>query len=257
MHLLRDTIRALVSEAINRPGDPGKKKPERFEMNKFKALPKLSDMIEYADMRLDVLGLGTARTVFRLTGTRVLKLANNLTKGVGQNKAEVTVAANPVTAGIVTRIFEHDPKFRWVISEIVRPLNSEQEFQELTAIPWEEFSDHIQPNGARYSYWEPEGEEKAFIDSVRVLVKDLKLEWGDVAVFKHWGKSPDGRVVLLDYGYTESVRDRHYSNSTKDIPTGGETPEDVNWNEPPAQQVGVPRGHKMSKAMADLSKSLR
>jgi hypothetical protein len=255
--LLRETIAALVAEAINRPGAPGQKKPERFELNAFKALPRLVDMIEYADARLECLGFGTARTVFRLTGTRVLKLANNQTKGVAQNKAEVDVANDATTAGVVTRIFEHDPKYRWVISEVVRPMNDEDDFQQLTGIPWVEFADHIKPQGPTMSYWEPEGEYKQFIDAARRVLNAKHLEWADVAVVKHWGKSPDGRAVLLDYGYTEEVASNFYSGDTRAKAHAAK----VDWNEPPAGdevEIGPnSRLHRLPPKMADLSKRLR
>lgn len=45
----------------------------------------------------------------------------------------------------------------------------------------------------------------------RELIEVLKLiEPGDVGVLEHWGKTADGRIVLLDYGYDETTRLAHY-----------------------------------------------
>ena len=40
-----------------------------------------------------------------------------------------------------------------------------------------------------------------------------RLKLGDLTVLDHWGKTPDGRVVILDYGFTEDVAEKHYSKS--------------------------------------------
>ena len=35
---------------------------------------------------------------------------------------------------------------------------------------------------------------------------------GDLKEIDHWGKTPDGRCVLLDYGFTQDVFKSHYSD---------------------------------------------
>jgi hypothetical protein len=49
------------------------------------------------------------------------------------------------------------------------------------------------------------------------MTKQGNLLPADIDSINHWGKTPDGRCVLLDYGYTEDVHKSHYSNRvTKD-----------------------------------------
>jgi len=42
---------------------------------------------------------------------------------------------------------------------------------------------------------------------------DLGLDNGDSTDLRHWGKTEDGRAVLLDYGLTEEVMGKHYYNT--------------------------------------------
>jgi len=49
-----------------------------------------------------------------------------------------------------------------------------------------------------------------FVRLVMELVDEFGLILGDVGVVGHWGKTADGRVVLLDYGFTKEVLDRYY-----------------------------------------------
>jgi len=263
MRLLRDTLRALVLEAINHPGEPGQKKSARFEFNEFKKLPKLVSMIEYADSRLEYLGQGSARTVFRFTGTKVLKLANTLTKGVSQNKAEVDIYTNPKTASITTKIFDYDPKFRWLVSEIVRPFTDEDDFGQIAGVSWRAFEEML------YQRRMPEGWDDVDPEILRLMhaaltLGNVGLVEGDLTVLKHWGKTADGRVVVLDYGYTEKVQQSYGNGRYEDEDMEEEKPEKVDWNEPvkDAEELGVRSGgmrppvHKLPPKMAALIKNL-
>lgn len=44
------------------------------------------------------------------------------------------------------------------------------------------------------------------------LMKTRGLAIGDLWVYDHYGKTADGRVVLLDYGLTDEVWDMHYAS---------------------------------------------
>ena len=54
--------------------------------------------------------------------------------------------------------------------------------------------------------------ESPFLGSVLHGLKSTKsnLVTADLTLIDHWGKTPDQRVVLLDYGYTEDVYAAHY-----------------------------------------------
>lgn len=51
-----------------------------------------------------------------------------------------------------------------------------------------------------------------FLDKLLSVKEANELEEADLTSIGHWGKTADGRVVILDYGYTTNVRQTHYGN---------------------------------------------
>lgn len=100
-----------------------------------------NQMVTYAKKNLQLLGEGSARIVFLLSNRYVLKIARPgaTQKGVAQNKSEVDVYTNPKVRPIVTAVYDSDKQYKWIVSEIVRPLYSQQEFEQMTGISWEIF----------------------------------------------------------------------------------------------------------------------
>jgi hypothetical protein len=47
--------------------------------------------------------------------------------------------------------------------------------------------------------------------AVRHLQNELGLDFSDLTRMNHWGGGTDGRLVLLDYGFTVEVADKFYS----------------------------------------------
>lgn len=48
-------------------------------------------------------------------------------------------------------------------------------------------------------------------EAIEYAQEELDLAEGDTEVFEHWGKTPDGRVVFLDYGLSEGIFAKHYA----------------------------------------------
>jgi hypothetical protein len=48
-----------------------------------------------------------------------------------------------------------------------------------------------------------------FVDKIADLVHNNDLNTGDI-VSDHFGKTADGRIVLIDYGFTEDVAEEFY-----------------------------------------------
>lgn len=200
----------------------------KFDLKKFKSLEAINLMVRYADTFLEQLGKGSSRMAFLYSSKYALKIAIN-EKGLAQNEAEVDVATNPKSKLVIAKIYSADPEYKWVISDLVKPIKSEKEFESLTGTQWEDFLD------ALYFAIHGEGEEKknsAFTDAVIATAKTNKLLTGDLKSIEHWGKTPSGRAVLLDYGFTRGVADVHYkkepeehiTSNEKTIVPGGETP---------------------------------
>lgn len=230
-----------------------------FRFDEFKSIePEVDEpemwaqerRVEYAKKHLKRLGRGGSRIAFLLSNRFVLKLADpgNYNFGKEQNQVEVDVFTNPKIGPIVTKVFDSDPKYNWIVAELVRPLKSGHEFDELTGMSFgvltkimavlsmtpirtqedaeEAFRDRIEDHKIsleKIKGLEPHRQEMLSAQ-VRSLMRDdekmlasLKnpivlpvlnlMTYGrinnsDLSRIEHWGKTPDGRVVILDYGYT-------------------------------------------------------
>lgn len=199
----------------------------KFDFEEFKSLPGEAIMQAYAMNYLEPLGQGSSRIAFVLTPKKVLKIARN-EKGVAQNKAELEVYTDPATANTATKIYETDDMGRWIISDLVRPITNIKEFELITGVPWQEFVEDLTATVsafARKSGLQLRASAPKFTQSVITMAEKgkNKLKLADLTVLDHWGKTPDGKAVLLDYGFTEEVAVKHYPKQAQprdDVPTG-------------------------------------
>lgn len=183
---------------------------DRFDMKKFKSLPGSDQMIVYANKFLQKLGEGSSRIAFLMSGKYALKIALNQ-KGLSQNEAELDVCTNPASKAVVAKIYDFDDKHRWLISDLVREISNEAEFKSLTGVRWTE----------EFCVWTSHGIRMKKVpenlpDDMEIVRSTIKMAIannllpGDITKLEHWGKTTDGRVVLLDYGFTEDVYQSHY-----------------------------------------------
>lgn len=179
---------------------------EGFDIRFFKSIGNPTQQLTYAWENLPQLGKGSARTVFRIGNRQVLKVGVG-SKGLAQNQAELDVFTNPASKPILARIFDYDRNGWWLIEELVRPLRNYDEFERLSGIDFDTFIQLISStSGPRFHPSESISKGgQAFAHAVFKTVKAGRLEMGDVEELTHWGKTADGRVVLLDYGYTTQV----------------------------------------------------
>ena len=208
MALLDELIELTIVEAI---------RSKTFDMSEFRTISKKTNNVNviynYAlKTKLKELGAGSSRVVFLLGAKKVLKIAMN-DKGIAQNETEADVSTSPKTKPIIAKVLDYDDGFKWLISEIVRPIN-EREFAVIAGMSFNNFVEDIR------WFWE-EGTESltktpkdkmiaATIETMRahdLIAADI------VKKVDHWGKTADGRVVLLDYGYTKNVYAKHYKET--------------------------------------------
>lgn len=201
----------------------------RFDLAEFKGLGTAEQMREYARAKLESVGRGSSRAVYALTSGKVLKVAapfkceGSYDAGIAQNRAEADMFTDPATRDVIARILDFDPEYRWLISESVRTID-ESEFER-------EFGCDILSVGhvsnlmldGAMSFGE--ACEQAVDDGMTVPTReavDMFLALaaqgqgiGDMELIYHWGKSADGRIVLLDYGFTREVSDTFYSEDSE------------------------------------------
>lgn len=196
--------------------------------------PNKDELGDYIANNTDLpdLGQGSSRNVFELEDEdRVLKVAKN-PQGLAQNEAEVDVFTNPKVKAWTTEIFDYDRDFKWIVSEKVTELKTNQEWEELVGFPFEileymidmEFetlerlADYLQerfdnsgdPDLLELKSHALSSMVQQWYNKFLYFVRITKLAPQDLAVVDHWGFTQDGRVVLLDYGLTTKVQYDHY-----------------------------------------------
>jgi len=209
--LLREYI-GLVIEKIRseKPHKSDKKRyGAKFNLKAFKEITDPEKQIRYASAFLESLGVGSSRQAFLLSSRYALKIALNK-EGLAQNKGEIEVYSNPSAKPLVAKIYDAADNDTWLVSDLVKPITDTGEFEKLAGTDWGTFREcMIKAN-------ETQEVDKRWPDLVKkvadVMLK-TQLKVGDLVgqgKMSHWGKTPDGRVVLLDYGVTKQVWNAHY-----------------------------------------------
>ena len=197
--LLSERIRTDRGKQNNRFGNFTNQK--KFSFNFFKELESRSDQALYASEFLKCLGQGSSRITFLLNSRQVLKIALNPI-GFSQNESEVDLFTNPVTKPLITKIFDFNKDFYWILSEVVKEFTEEKQFEDATNIHWDDFVSDIMEDNAR--------PVTKMGESVLQLMSITHLLPLDLIYVYHWGLSASGKVVILDYGYTHDVKIKHY-----------------------------------------------
>jgi hypothetical protein len=210
---------SLVLERIKTKRDVKSNFGNKFDINQFKKLDNINVMLEYASMFLDELGRGTSRAAFTLSGKYVLKIALN-EKGIAQNETEVQISNNGATKDIVTKIYGAGPNKEWLISDIVKELSSSKEFESLTGAGWTDFRIGLRALLLKKDvkdFKDLDAQTQQFCKKIAAAARKTDLLYGDIVQLDHWGKTPDSRLVLLDYGFTEGVWEKHYKKPNPEI----------------------------------------
>jgi hypothetical protein len=184
---LREYI-ALIVEKV---------RSQTFDLNVFKSITDPIKSYAYARSHLKLIGKGSSRMVFEFNSKSVLKVAYN-DAGLAQNKKEISVNSDPSASFAIARIHASDKNGLWVIVEAVRPINGMPEFSKLLGTDTNFYMFMQYARSGDLS--ELEGRALELATALVGLVKRHGLAWFDVDNEEHWGKTADGRVVLLDYG---------------------------------------------------------
>lgn len=230
MDLLR--IAARISSVPLESGTRHKDKGNKFSLSEFKNLSSIREMDDYANERLERLGEGSSRRCYVLSGSKVLKISKRFRgietggAGIAQNKAEVDVYTNPKTKPICAKIFDFDPEFRWVISELVRPITSHSEFESKMGVKTRDFfliarliernfsvdeicREIIEVQSHDIDDRDKQHEQNKDVAEILSNLKSLDLRYEDLSP-EQWGISASGNIVLLDYGFTTGVYKEFY-----------------------------------------------
>jgi len=191
----------------------------------------LSQLAEKYD--LPYMGRGSSRVVYALSTGKVLKISRD-ERGIAQTEAEVSVWSNPSTKEVAAQVFDFDPDYNWSVMEIARTFkdpynNYKGSLEHELGIPTAygvvfEIRDIVSSERIEDKLTElSRGQEivlrkriekylnnpHPFIKKIKELVNNNDLNTGDL-VSDHFGKTADGRIVLIDYGLTEDVAQEYY-----------------------------------------------
>lgn len=194
--LLREYLRLIINEIRG-----------NFNFEQFKELTTLEEMTEYASKFLKKIGEGSTREAYIFSQKKVIKIAKD-DKGITQNETEAKISKDEGIKNIVAKVFEEDPQHKWITSEIVDPLeniDAENTFENISGISWVTFAGTIYPIIRYKKYDQVDQIKNQFIKDVTIAIITHNLHISDILRVDHWGKTSDGRLVLLDYGFTGDV----------------------------------------------------
>lgn len=214
----------------------------KFNFAKFEAIRNFKAReLFLRDAKLKRLGCGSSRCAYVLSSRFALKAAMNK-KGIGQNNAETQIWTDPNTKPIISNIQDFANDYTWLVAELVRPVHNPDEFEKLSGVSWLDAMAVV--NGFDFNEWNDEvdddfkdtedddsidiqidepvsnvddllkqykGKAQDFIQALHSFMKTSRLMPADINNIGHWGKTADGRVVILDYGFTDQVAQRFYA----------------------------------------------
>ena len=197
-------------------------KSKSFDWNEFvnvtsvgKPFQQRKRALQYAEEHgLLKLGEGSTRRVFVLTPKLALKVAMD-DDGRSQNKKE-DVVYDKTHSPIITKVFKNSDDYTWIVSELVRPVKSDQEFYDLTYCTIidlyytlylalktpktiEHFADEMYIKN-RITQLHHDMLQNDFVKDLIKLVKQTKIAVYDIDRIEQYGVTTDQRVVLLDFG---------------------------------------------------------
>lgn len=220
MNLLETYINAaldvFLAENVSKQNQSGE-----FNLNVLKQLMNFSEITAYIQQTLAnaTIGEGQGRSVYKLPGGKVLKLAKN-PGGVSQNYAEATVCKSQATIDIFPAVFDVQPQSYWLVVEEAMPI-TRVKFKELTGMSWSEFlfalggafpkslKNPTNTQLAQYQHALNKHYSNVFLRRVIELIKTCKYEVADIGKFDSWGIAR-GKPVIIDSGLTQTVLNSHY-----------------------------------------------
>lgn len=133
------------------------------------------------------IGSGSSRDVYDLRNGCVLKIAKNRA-GLAQNEQEYRISLMD-TSGFFAKVINISYDFKYLVMRKARRISSDMYIFKFFNVK------NIQ--------------EFIKLKEIRSIRDRYNLLWGDLLKASSWGDI-DGKVVLIDYGFTTKIRDIYY-----------------------------------------------
>ena len=181
---------------------------------------------------IDYISSGSSRKVYKVSDTKVLKLAKNV-KGSAQNNTEADWAL-PRYSCVSNWYAVSNNDSIWILSELCHKAK-QSDFRTKLGISWRDYINYVRyicsernPRYYRYFYIErPEKfsewiEEENLLGYIYEYIGDFNPPCGDLIRISSYGINTAGEIVLVDSGLSESVLSDHYSRKNESVINNGE-----------------------------------
>ena len=166
---------------------------------------------------------GSARVVYIIDDTKVLKLAKNK-KGLAQNEIEAGYSKYSDLSDVVAQTFDYNQDNLWVEMELAKPVRK-ADFKRITGYSFENYCAAINNydndvNHRKYHHTMPIDKavlasmwENEFVYGIFNYIGNYSVPVGDLMRLNSYGiVSRNGveTIVLIDFGLTNAVYDSYY-----------------------------------------------
>jgi len=231
---LKDLLQPINESPLPDGGDRFDKNQKIFNARALSTKESFDERIKYVKKRAHLIGKGSSRSAFEIEfegRNTVLKVAHN-TKGVDQNTAEMEILKNPTAKKFkyLIPLVDYDrvnKKPTWIQTEYASWLTTEDFVKyfkcgkvsyliaaiksnvgQPTVWSYAEILNELQK---QFKYTQKEiftFEKHALL--LTNLVKEFDLQADDFKVLENWGIFKN-KPVIIDVGFTSSIKDKHYS----------------------------------------------
>jgi hypothetical protein len=201
--------------------------PSNFDLEEFSKLTSFKKRIQYCQERLKRISSGSARIVYMVDDTKVLKIAKN-EKGLNQNDVEVSYSNYHDIKDITAQVFAYDNNDLWVEMELARKVTPKI-FESIVGFSFDDYCEAldkyfegVNPQRARRTWtrsnidqekydamWENE-----FIYDIFTFIGSYDTPVGDLKRLNSYGlvkRNGEDTIVLIDYGITWDGLDTYYN----------------------------------------------
>lgn len=180
---------------------------------------------------IDYVSSGSSRKVYKVSDTKVLKLAKNV-KGSAQNDTEADWAL-PKYGCVSDWYAVSNNDSIWILSELCHKAK-QSDFRTKLGINWKDYINYVRyicsernPRDYRYFHIErPEKfsewiEEENLLGYIYEYIGDFNPPCGDLIRISSYGINTAGEIVLVDSGLSESVLSNHYTRKNESAINNG------------------------------------
>ena len=208
--------------------------PVSFSFDEFKRISSYNGKMRYCETHLQKMASGSARVVYKIDETKVLKLAKN-NKGIAQNETEYGLSNDYYRSSILAQTFDFDEESSyWIEMELARKVKP-NDFKQVIGYPINFIKFFINEIAGEYSnkggYYERPPEYLFLMNLFYVEdMEDFKnWEWfneladylrnyripsGNITRISSWGlvnRNGKDNLVVIDFGLTDDVYNSYYN----------------------------------------------